>query len=409
MTPRTLIQTAAKNVLRQVNRTVAALTAVVFGVVSMILAAGFIDWNLEFGRDHSIESQLGHLQVMKPGFLELGRSDPHAYLLPSAAATDLAGVHTLPGYRVDAPRLLISGLASSGDITLSFIGEGVDPAAEAILSASLRFPQGNNLRPGEPNTVIVGSGLAENLQAGIGDSLVLIANTETGGISAVEARVVGIFESIFKAYDDVALRIPLPLARELMRTEGEHLRLVLLNRIGDTEAAVLQLRDELPSTRYQVVPWQDMSDFYNKSVELFSKQVGVIYLIIAVIIVLAISNTMTMAVMERVGEIGTMMALGNRRRDILGIFLAEGCILGLLGATVGLVLGILLGLLISAIGVPMPPGPVMAWGYEAGIRLSPENLIKAAAIALATTVLASFYPAWRASRLQIVDALRTRQ
>jgi putative ABC transport system permease protein len=409
MTPRTLLQTATKNVLRQVSRTSAALTAVVFGMVSMILAAGFIDWNLEFGRDHSIESQLGHLQVMKPGFLKLGRSDPHAYLLPAESAADLAGLDDLPGYRVDAPRLLISGLASSGDTTLSFIGEGVDPVAEATLSASLRFPQGRNLLHDEPNTVIVGSGLAGNLQAGIGDTLVLIANTETGGISAVEARVVGIFESIFKAYDDVALRIPLPLARELMRTEGEHLRLVLLGHIGDTEAAVQQLREQLPAARYQVVPWQDMSDFYNKSVELFSKQVGVIYLIIAVIIVLAISNTMTMAVMERVGEIGTMMALGNRRRDILGIFLAEGCILGLLGATIGLVLGILLGLLVSAIGIPMPPGPVMAWGYEAGIRLSPGNLAKAAAIALTTTVLASLYPAWRASRLQIVDALRTRQ
>ncbi|MFN2339022.1 MAG: ABC transporter permease, partial [Gammaproteobacteria bacterium] len=302
-----------------------------------------------------------------------------------------------------------SGLASSGDITLSFIGEGVDPQAESILSAALRFPQGRNLVPGEANTVIVGSGLAENLQAGIGSSLVLIANTETGGISAVKARVVGIFESIFKAYDDVALRIPLPLARELMRTDGEHLRLVLLDRIDQTEAAVQQLRDTLPSDRYQVVPWQNMSDFYNKSVELFSKQVGVIYLIIAVIIVLAISNTMTMAVMERVGEIGTLMALGNRRRDILGIFLAEGCILGLLGALVGLVLGVMLGLLISAIGIPMPPGPVMAWGYEAGIRLSAENLVKAAVIALATTVLASLYPAWKASRLGIVDALRTRQ
>ena len=409
MKPLILVQTGAKNVLRQVGRTSAALTAVVFGVVSMILAAGFIDWNLEFGRDHSIESQLGHLQVMRPGFLELGRSDPHAYLLPARAATDLADLHALPGYRVDAPRLLISGLASSGDITLSFIGEGVDPAAEAILSASLRFPEGRNLLPDEPNTVIVGSGLAENLQTGLGDLLVLIANTEAGGISAVEARVVGIFESIFKAYDDVALRIPLALSRELMRSEGEHLRLVLLERIDQTEAAVEQLRGSLPADHYQVVPWQDMSDFYNKSVELFSKQVGVIYLIIGVIIVLAISNTMTMAVMERVGEIGTLMALGNRRRDILGIFLAEGCILGLLGAGVGLVLGILLGLLISAIGIPMPPGPVMAWGYEAGILLSVENLGKAAIIALVTTVLASIYPAWKASRLAIVDALRTRQ
>lgn len=409
MSPLTLVQTGAKNVLRQVSRTSAALTAVVFGVISMILAAGFIDWNLEFGRDHSIESQLGHLQVMKPGFLELGRSDPHGYLLPGHASTDLDDLEALPGYRVDAPRLLISGLASSGDITLSFIGEGVDPEAESILSAALRFPQGRNLAPGEADTVIVGSGLAENLQLGIDDTLVLIANTERGGISAVEARVVGIFESIVKAYDDVALRIPLPLARTLMRTEGEHLRLVLLDHVDSTEAAVQQLRGQLPATRYQVVPWQDMADFYNKTVELFSKQVGVIYLIIAVIIVLAITNTMTMAVMERVGEIGTMMAMGNRRRDILGMFLAEGCILGVLGALIGMGLGALLAILISAIGIPMPPGPTMAWGYEAGIRLAPENLVKATGIALVTTVLASIYPAWKASRLNIVDALRTRQ
>src|SRR5690606_35371564 len=120
-----------------------------------------------------------------------------------------------------------------------------------------------------------------------------------------------------------------------------------------------------PAGHYQVVPWEDMADLHNKSVELFSRQVAVIYLIIAVIIVLAISNAMTMAVMERVGEIGTLMAMGNRRSDILGIFLAEGCILGLLGAVAGLVLGILLGLLISAIGIPMPPGPTMTWGYEA--------------------------------------------
>lgn len=409
MTPLTLIHAGAKNILRQVSRTRAALTAVVFGVVAMILAAGFIDWNLEFGRDHTIQSQLGHLQVMKPGFLELGRSDPLGFLLPEGADQDLAGLQALPGYLVDAPRLLISGLASSGDITLSFIGEGVDPAAEATLSASLRFPLGRNLLPDEPDTAIVGRGLAENLRIGIGDTLVLIANTESGGISAVEARVVGIFESIVKAYDDVALRIPLSLARTLMRTEGEHLRLVLLDHVDSTGAAVRELREQLPASRYQVVPWEDMADFHNKSVELFSKQVGVIYLIIAVIIVLAITNTMTMAVMERVGEIGTMMALGNRRRDILGMFLAEGCILGVLGAFVGMGLGALFGILISAIGIPMPPGPIMAWGYEAGIRLSPETLARAGGIALVTTVLASIYPAWKASRLNIVDALRTRQ
>lgn len=408
--PRSSVLTSAiRNVLRQINRSRAALVAVVFGVVAMILAAGFIDWNLRFGRDNTIQTQLGHLQLMKPGFVENGRADPYAYLLAPPAADEHAALAALPGYRLTAPRLLLAGLASSGEITLSFIGEGVDPQAEQAMASGLRFPEGRNLAPGEPKTAIVGRGLAQNLGLSIGAPLVLIANTEGGGISAVEATVVGFFESIAQAYDDAALRIPIELARELMRTDGEHLRLVFLDDTDAVPVALARLRQALPADTYQVVPWVELADFYNKTSALFAKQVGVIYLIIAVIIVLAISNTMTMAVMERVGEIGTMMALGTRRSGIRSMFLLEGLILGVVGAAAGLVLGCVLALIISAVGIPMPPGPGMSWGYEAGILLSPANLMTAAGIALATTLLASVYPAWRASRLEIVDALRTRQ
>lgn len=408
--PRTSVLTSAiRNVLRQINRSRAALVAVVFGVVAMILAAGFIDWNLRFGRDNTIQTQLGHLQLMKPGFLENGRADPYAYLLAPPAAAEQSALTALPGYRLTAPRLLLAGLASSGEITLSFIGEGVDPQAEQAMASGLRFPEGRNLAPGEPKTAIVGRGLAQNLGLSIGAPLVLIANTEGGGISAVEATVVGFFESIAQAYDDAALRIPIELARELMRTDGEHLRLVFLDDTDAVPVALERLRQALPADTYQVVPWVELADFFNKTSALFAKQVGVIYLIIAVIIVLAISNTMTMAVMERVGEIGTMMALGTRRSGIRSMFLLEGLILGVVGAAAGLVLGCVLALIISAVGIPMPPGPGMSWGYEAGILLSPGNLMTAAGIALATTLLASVYPAWRASRLEIVDALRTRQ
>lgn len=401
------IRTASRNVVRQVNRSRAALTAIAFGVVAMILAAGFIDWNLRFGRDNTIRSQLGHLQVMKPGYLQHGRADPYAYLI-RLQPDEQARLRALPGFVVAAPRLMISGLASAGETTISFIGEGVDPAAEAALSSALRFPHGRDLLAGEAQTAIVGSGLAQNLGLKIGDTLVLIANTHSGGINAVETRVVGIFESITKAYDDVALRIPIELARQLMRVEGEHLQLVLLDDTDVTASAAARLRDQLDPDKYQVVPWSDLADFYNKTSALFAKQVGVIYVIIAVIIVLAISNTMTMAVMERVGEIGTMMALGTRRRGILLMFVVEGCILGVLGALIGLAAGVALAWIISAIGIPMPPGPGMSWGYEAGILVPAGNLIKAAGIAAATTTVASIWPAWRASRLEIVEALRRR-
>lgn len=125
MQPSQRLLSAFRNVTRQIHRSRAALTAIAFGVVAMILATGFIDWNLRFGRDNTIESQLGHLQLMKPGFLENGRADPYAYLLPPAGEAERAAVQALPGYQRSAPRLLVAGLASSGEITLSFIGEGV--------------------------------------------------------------------------------------------------------------------------------------------------------------------------------------------------------------------------------------------------------------------------------------------
>lgn len=409
MTLEPTLQTAWRNIVRQINRSRAALAAIAFGVVAMMLASGFIDWNLRFGRDNTIQSQLGHLQVMKPGFLDNGRADPYAYLLPAPEEQERAALESLPGFRAVAPRLLINGLASSGETTLSFIGEGVDATAEQQLSSALRFTIGRNLAPGEAQTAIVGEGLANNLGLEPGAKLVLIANTENGGIGAVEAEVVGLFQSISQAYDDTALRIPIELARQLMRTDGEHLRLVLLDRTEDTDSARAALARSLSGEKYQIVPWYELADFYNKTSALFKKQVGVIYVIIAVIIVLAISNTMTMAVMERLGEIGTMMALGTRQRGILVMFLLEGGILGALGAALGVALGALLATVLSAVGIPMPASPGMAWGYDAGVLVSLDNALDAAGIALATTLAASIYPAWRASRLEIVDALRTRQ
>jgi putative ABC transport system permease protein len=84
----------------------------------------------------------------------------------------------------------------------------------------------------------------------------------------------------------------------------------------------------------------------------------------------------------------------------------EGAILGLLGAVLGLAVGAALASAISAIGIPVPPPPGMAHGYTARILITRDMVLSAAALAVATTIVAALYPAWKASRLVIVDALR---
>jgi putative ABC transport system permease protein len=167
-----------------------------------------------------------------------------------------------------------------------------------------------------------------------------------------------------------------------------------------------ELNAKLPKNEFQVVPWYELADFYNKTVALFTKQVHGIRLIIAVIILLSVSNTMTISVMERTGEIGTAMALGVKRTGILRLFMSEAVLLGCVGSLLGLLAGKLLADLISDIGIPMPPPPGTAHGYTAEVLFSWDNALVSLALVISTTLIASIYPAWRASRMQIVESLR---
>ena len=391
--------------VRQPRRTSIALSTIVFGVVGMIIASGFIEWNLWFGRESLIRSQYGHVRIYRPGYLEVGQAAPFDYLLPTEGP-EFSAVESMPGVTTVAPRLSFAGLVSRGESTLSFLADGVDPRREVALSQALTILEGHGLDAADPTGFLLGQGLALNLGAKVGDSVVLVANTPSGGINAVEGRVRGLFSTITKAYDDVALRLPIATAHTLLRTTGSHYWAILLDDTDRTTEAVTRLRARLDSSRFQVVPWMNLADFYNKTAALFGRQMGVMKLLIAIIIVLSISNSLTTSVIERTREIGTSMALGNTRNTVLKQFVLEGAVLGLIGCGLGLALGIFLSSIISFFGIPMPPAPGMSYGFTAKIMVTPWLALEACLIAMVSAIVASVYPAWRASNMVIVDALR---
>ena len=382
-----------------------AASAIVFGMIALVLAGGYIDWNFMHYREATIRSHLGHLQVSRAGYRDSGVADPFAYILDDDT-TSTNALRAIEGVRLLAPRLAFSGLISLGDNTVSFVGEGVDPAMERELSTNLLIVAGETLSEEAPREVILGEGLAASVGASVGDTVVLLSTTSSGGVNGVEVKVRGLFASVAKAFDDTALRVPIGLARELLRVSGSHTWVLLLDATSATDAVAAKVIQRLPADGYEVTPWTQLADFYNKSAALLAKQMLVMRVIIALIIVLSISNVMTMSVMERTSDIGTAMAMGARRTLVLRRFLAEGLVLGALGGAAGLVLAMFSAYLISAIGIPSPPPPGMTRGYTAGILLTPGLLAGAFALSITTTLVASLYPAWRASRLVIIDALR---
>ncbi|WP_454456874.1 ABC transporter permease [Thauera phenylacetica] len=170
---------AARNLLRHHRRTLLALAIICGGVVSYLLAGGFINWVLWAMREAAIQSQLGHVQITRPGYFREGVSDPYSFLLDR----DTSVVASAAGFEVRtiAPRLAFTGLLSKDETTISFIGEGVDPEAEAPLSWAITVMEGTDLRAGGPDSVVLGEGLAANLGVHPGDLVVLLGNTPGGG------------------------------------------------------------------------------------------------------------------------------------------------------------------------------------------------------------------------------------
>ncbi|MGX2038828.1 FtsX-like permease family protein [Methylocaldum sp. MU1018] len=412
---------AARNLTTNKQRTLLALSAIIFGVIAQLLAGGFVEWTFWAMRESTIMFRLGHIQVVRSGYHDLGAADPFKFLL-SEQSTDVAVLEQHPQIKVVAPRLAFTGLISYAENTVSFVGEGMDVAKEEqvgnLLSShksiglsirdSTGIVEGTGLLGSKPQGITIGAGLAGTLGVKPGDRVTLLSNTSTGGINAVEAEINGIFTTSNKQADDVFLRAPLPMAQNLLRVSGAHAWILYLDKTTNTDTVLHELKRKLSGQNgtLEFVPWYSLSDFYNKTVTLFSRQMNMVQIIIAVIIILSISNVLGMNVLERTSEIGTLMAIGLKRREILLQFLIESTVLGLLGASIGVVAGYGVAEVISVIGIPMPPAPGMSMGYTAEILITWPLAIGSLALIFTATVLAGVYPAWKASRLEIVDALR---
>jgi len=206
--------------------------------------------------------------------------------------------------------------------------------------------------------------------------------------------------------DARAVRIPLAAAQELLATPGINILVVSLRHTNDTRPVASALGPVQRASGLEIRTWVELNDFYTNAVAMYEAQFGVLQVIILLMVLLSVVNSVNMTVFERVGEFGTMMALGNRSRMVFRLIVAESAILGLAGAGLGVALGVVLAWVISAVGIPMPPPPNADLGYIARIQVVPSVAAGAFAVGLFASVLAALLPAARVRTIPVVDALR---
>jgi len=400
-----MFKLALRNVLRQQTRTALTLAAIGLGVAGLILGGGYVEDILVQLREATIHSQLGHLQVYKTGQYASAGQRPFDYLIDDSPIIEKA-LRGVPGVVAETRRLSFSGLISNGHGELPMLGEGIQAESEIRIGTALSMLSGRRLSAGDPFGIVVGEGVANALKLKVGDSVDLVVSTREGAMNTLQFTVMGVFRSLSKEYDARAVQISLGTAAELVDTTGITAVVVLLDDTTNTDRALASLRAQLPADRYEIMTWRELADFYNGTAALYERQFAVLQVIILVMVLLSVANNVNMTLHERTPEFGIMRALGRTGRDIFRQAVLETTLLGVLGATMGVVIGVALAVVISIIGIPMPPPPNSETGFTAAIRVVPAILAAAFGLGILASIGASLLPARHLARIPVVEALR---
>lgn len=396
---------AFRNIFRNRRRSAITLSVVIFGIVGLILFGGYKAVTFHNLRESTIHNRLGHLQVFKEGFSKAEAQKPLEYGLDDVNAVR-AVVEKDPRVDMTAAQISLMGLISNGDKSVTFLATAVEPKKDEAMSAQ-RIVAGKFISDSESDGVLLGRGLADSLHAKTGDYLTIMTTTTSGSLNAMDVRVAGIFITGVKEYDERAVKMPIAGAQQLLQTKKVERLLVFLKNTDDTATAKAALASSLKNAGFatEMKEWSELATFYHQVVALYNGIFGFLGIVVFAIVILSVANTIMMSIFERTREIGTLMAIGTTRRRVWKMFLYEGLFIGVLGAIFGIACGYGLAELINHARVMLPPPPGYTEGYRLTITPTMPILVTAAIVALTTSTLSAIVPAFKGSRMKIVDAL----
>jgi putative ABC transport system permease protein len=398
---------AWRNLLRQRRRTFLMGAVVAFGFAAVALAGGFIAQSFEGLKEGTIHT-VGQLQIVDRRAVSGTEEKTLEFGLPDAArARSIAAKD--PDVEAVIPRIDFVGLATNGARSVPFLGIGVDPGPEATATfAGELIVSGAYLSGNGRDGVVLGTGIASALNVKVGDSLTLMATTPDATLNAVDASVVGLADVRIKELNDRYVAVGVDLAGRLLQSAGTASKLIVFLKPGaDENKAAARLEAALTAAGYPVAVrhWKELAVFYGQVRMLYIGIFGFVGAVLIVIVILSAAIVMTMAVTERTREIGTLRALGTRPAGILRMFLAEGVAIATAGCVAGAVLALAIRSVLNASGIILPAPPGATHGMPLHVQFYPIAYLAGLAAMILTMVVASYFPARRASRLSIVEAL----
>jgi len=408
-----LFKIAFRNLLRYKRRTLLTASLVTIGVIFVLL---FISISGSFKNmmvGQMTDSMLGHLEVHKKGYLASIDNLPLNLNLRPQAYKKLEDILSKqPEVEAFSPRIKFGGMFSTFVETTNIRLNGVYPDREfktvPLLPSRLMDGGKKSLERGE---IWVPDLMSKAMGVKIGDTVVIVATNKDGSVNGKQFKVSGVLESITGPGGRDGY-IHIEDAKDVLRMEEMEISEVAirLKHFGQLHAFSDKLEGLLSGELnkqgkpiYEVHTWEKLSPFYNIARMIDVMSFFIKLMLIAVVLV-SIMNVMIMAVYERIREIGTIAAIGTLPGKILSMFVLEGLFLGTMGALAGDLIGLIVILILNRVGITFD------FGRQTGLVLlatiTPSDVLMISVIVIFISVVASLQPAFKASRMEPIKALR---
>jgi putative ABC transport system permease protein len=405
------IKLAVRNILRNKRRSFVTLLAIGVGFAAISLYYGYIHSVYNGLRYMAIRGEgLGHLRVNKAGWQEKGKLEPEKYMF---SKEDIQKIIKLvmeeKSVVLATPQIQVTGIVTNGVASTVFIAQGVVPQDDKTIKAgwaSFAPITGQTLNEEKRYGAEVAKDLARYLNFTPGKDGVVMAPTLSGQMNALDIQVAGVYDSGSDFSNDKFMRFNFYFAQSLLDTQSAERIVILLTDWKETERmrTVLLTKLKAAGIDCEIRTWEELSLSFSKQKAMLDMMFMFLFSIVLVIVVMTTVNTMGMAILERTREIGTLRALGLKRRGVSFLFALEGAFLGFFGSITGIILHTCVWYIIK-LHPPKYTPPGVSMSVSLTVDMVPTMLF----ILLLSLVLLSLFsaiiPARRAAKQNIVDAL----